>query len=312
MNKKKRKERSMKQTYPTSMNLFRIFAMTACFVFALAVAQPAWEGDVCASESDTSGDATSDAQQLGGILPVPDYSGDLRTRPALTGDWGGLRKQWADKGATFRFDWYQAMQGVVDGGIDEGWAYGINLDLYANLDLDRMGVLPGALVVFRAQSRFGDSVNADTGLLLPVNTYSAFPFTEPPDEDVPFTITELNYTQFFSEHFGLLAGKITTMKNANEFAGGEGRTQFMNFQFLFPAVYAQLAPYSTLAAGAVVMPSQRFQLTSILMNTTDSSTTTGFDDIGEGTTWWNSVDVQWNLGGLAGGSTLGFLARTGH
>jgi hypothetical protein len=60
-----------------------------------------------------------------------------------------------------------------------------------------MRVLPGALVVFRAQSRFGDSVNADTGLLLPVNTYSAFPFTEPPDEDVPFTITELNYTQFF-------------------------------------------------------------------------------------------------------------------
>jgi carbohydrate-selective porin OprB len=40
----------------------------------------------------------------------------------LTGDWGGLRKQWADKGATFRFDWYQALQGIVDGGIDEGWA----------------------------------------------------------------------------------------------------------------------------------------------------------------------------------------------
>jgi carbohydrate-selective porin OprB len=76
-------------------------------------------------------------------------------------------------------------------------------------------------------------VNGDTGLLLPVNTYGAFPLTDPPNENVPIAITELNYTQFLSEHFGLLVGKITTMKNANEFAGGEGRTQFMNFQFLF-------------------------------------------------------------------------------
>ena len=249
----------------------------------------------------------SGAQQPAGILPIPDYSGDLRTRPALTGDWGGRRQQWADKGATFRFEWYQAVQGIVDGGIDKGWAYGTNLDLYANLDLDRMGVLPGALVAFRAQSRFGDSVNTDTGLLLPVNTYSNFPLTDPPDEDVPIAITELNYTQFFSEQFGLLAGKITTMKNANEFAGGEGRTQFMNFQFSFPAVYAQLAPFCTLAAGALWMPSERFQFTSILMNTADSSTTTGFDDIGKGTTWSNSVDIQWHLGGSAGGSSLGFL-----
>ena len=33
-----------------------------------------------------------------GILPVPDYSGDLRSRSYLTGDWGGVRSEWADKG----------------------------------------------------------------------------------------------------------------------------------------------------------------------------------------------------------------------
>jgi porin len=43
------------------------------------------------------------------------------------------------------------------------------------------------------------------------------------------------------------------------------------------------------------------------MNTADSSTTTGFGDIGEGATWWNSIDVQWDLSGYPGGSTLGFL-----
>jgi len=297
----------MNQAYRTTVSLLRILAVTACVVVALTVAPLAWVSDVYALEIDASDDASSGPQQSEGILPVPDYSGDLRTRPALTGDWGGLRQQWAEKGVTFRFNWYQAVQGVVDGGSDNRWAYGTNLDLYADLDLDRMGVIPGGLVAFRAQSRFGNSVNGDTGLLLPVNTYSNFPLTDPPDEDIPIAITELNYTQFLSEQFALLVGKITTMKNANEFAGGEGRTQFMNFQFLFPAVYAQLAPYSTLAVGALWMPSGRFQFTTLLMNTADSSTTTGFGDIGEGTTWLNSIDVQYEVNGLPGGSTLGFL-----
>ena len=159
------------------------FISTVCVVAVLAVIPPAWAADT------SSGD-----MQPVGILPVPDYTGDLRTRSALTGDWGGLRQQWADKGATFRFDWYQAAQGVVDGGVDQRWAYGTNLDLYADLDMDRMGILPGALVAFRAQSRFGDSVNEDSGLLLPVNAYSSFPLTLPGDEDVPISITELKYT----------------------------------------------------------------------------------------------------------------------
>ncbi len=291
----------MKQRYLKTGCLSRLLAVTSCVVVTLTVAPLAWVGDVYAFEPDASDGASSGAHQSEGILPVPDYSGDLRTRPALTGDWGGLRQQWAEKGVTFRFNWYQAVQGIVDGGSDNRWAYGTNLDLYADLDLDRMGVIPGGLVAFRAQSRFGESVNGNTGLLLPVNTYSSFPFTDPPDENVPFSITELNYTQFLSEQFALLVGKITTMKNANEFAGGEGRTQFMNLQFLFPAVYAQLAPYSTLAAGALWMPSWRFQFTTILMNTADSSTTTGFGDIGEGATWWNSIDVQYEVNGLPGG-----------
>ena len=33
-----------------------------------------------------------------------------------------------------------------------------NLDYYINLDLMRMNVLPGALISFRAQSRFGAKV----------------------------------------------------------------------------------------------------------------------------------------------------------
>lgn len=250
----------------------------------------------------TQGSEPAESQ---GLLPVPDYSGDWYSRTQLTGDWGGLRQEWAEHGFTFSLDWYQSFQGIVDGGVDDAWESSTNLDFRANLDLMRMGVVPGALLTVRAQSRFGETVNEESGALLPVNMYSAFPLSSGSDDDVPFAITELNYVQFLSEQFAVLAGKITTLKTANEFMGGEGRTQFMNFQFNFSSVLAQLAPYSTLAAGVVWMPSPTWSVTSTMMNLTDSSTTSGFDDIGDGSTWATTADYVGSLNDLPGGGSFG-------
>lgn len=242
-----------------------------------------------------------------GVTPAMDYSGDWASRPALSGDWGGLRQRLADRGATFEVEWFQAGQGVVTGGLEERGAYVTNLDYYLKLDLMRMGLLPGALISVRGQSRFGDTVNGDSGLLQPVNTYSYFPFTVVIDEDVPIALTELNYLQFLTDEIGLLVGKITTMANRNEFAGGEGRTQFMNLQLLWSSAFAQVAPYSTLAIGGIWAPSPRVYVSTFLMNTTDSSTSSGFDDIDEGTSWWTSADLQYRLGNLPGGVGLGAI-----
>lgn len=241
-----------------------------------------------------------------GILPVPDYSGEIGARAKLTGDWGGVRQNWADRGVTIAFDWYQAYQDIIDGGFEEGSANSTNLDYRLTLDLMRMGLVPGALVTVRGQSRFGDTVNGNSGVLLPVNMYSAFPFGPDDGGDVNFAITELNWLQFLSDQFGLLAGKITTLATTNEFMGGEGRSQFMNFQLSFSAAVAQLAPYSTLAVGAIWMPSPSWSFTTTLMNLEDASTTSGFDDIGDGTTWATTADYRASLNKLPGGGSISF------
>ncbi|MHC4940113.1 MAG: carbohydrate porin [Planctomycetota bacterium] len=245
-------------------------------------------------------------QAVEGLLALPDYSGDWRSREFLSGDWRGARDRWAGKGITFDFHWLQVAQGVVDGGVDERWAYATNLDYYFFLDLGRMNVVPGALVSVRAQSRFGTTVNGDTGLLLPVNAYQYFPFTAELDENVPFAITELNWTQFLSEKFGFLVGKVTTMIHANEFTGGEGRTQFMNFQFIYSAVFAQITPYSAPAVGVFWQATPNLFVTTMLLNTTDASTTFGLGDIGDGTTWWTEFNFRYEAGRLPGGGTIGF------
>jgi len=257
------------------------------------------EGMVCFAENQTA--STADE----GLLPVPDYSGDLFKRSHLTGNWGGVRQDWANNGITMGFDWYQAYQDVVDGGVEEGSESSTNLDYRLNLDLMRMGLVPGALVTVRAQSRFGNTVNSTSGLLLPANMYSYFPFSSDPDEDINFAITELNWTQFLSDDFGLLAGKITTARTANEFMGGEGRSQFMNFQLSFSAVIAQLAPYSTLAVSILWLPHPNWTVSTTLMNLKDASTTTGFGDIGDGSTWATTADYLYKLNKLPGGGTFG-------
>jgi len=240
-----------------------------------------------------------------GILPLPDVGGDFWTRPVLTGDWGGARSDLADKGIRLNLDWVQTVQGVVSGGADRAARYGGSLDYLISLDLDRMGAVPGALVQFRAETRYGESVNNIAGPLAPVDTDGFFPLSA---DDIPFTITDLTYYQFLSEHFGAFVGKIDTLNgDPNPFASGRGNTQFLNSALVFPTVAVLAVPYSTLAAGVIVMPVPNITITSMFMNTADASTTTGFGGFGEGTTWSTEADFQYALGELPGGMNVGVI-----
>jgi len=264
-----------------------------------------------AAEKQTTAAASSEA--AAGILPIPDYAADFWNNPFLTRDWGGVRTDLANKGVQFGVEFNQYLQGVANGGFDRTTEYGGAVDYTINLDLMRMKVLPGALIKFRAESRYGNSVNGASGTILPVNTDALFPLTSKPDADIPFTITDLNYIQFLSPNLGVLVGKIDTLDgDLNEFASGRGTHQFMNANFLFNPAMALRLPYSTLAAGVVWMPvppgpNGGITVSSSVFNTADSSTTTGFDDFGKGTSWTAEADFQYHLGHLPGGMNVGGL-----
>lgn len=239
-----------------------------------------------------------------GLIAIPDYHGDFWQRGYLTGDWDGTRRDWAERGVQLGVNMTNVFQAVLDGGVDETSAFSTGLDYTLDVDLDRAGILPGAMVHLRAESRFGDSVNAASGMLLPVNLDALFPLTRELDDDVPITITALNYTQFLSEWLALTIGKFNTFDSTNEFAGGRGHTQFMNGAMVFSPVAAMTVPYSTLGAGVILVPRPQLVISSLVMNLQDASTTSGFGDIGDGGwTWLTSVQWQYRLGDLPGGLT---------
>jgi len=241
------------------------------------------------------------------ILPLFDYSGNVGSRGYLSGDWNGARTAWAERGLTFDFQWTQFAHGVVSGGIDEGWEFPGSLDSVIRYDGLRAEVWP-ALFTLRVESRYGENVNDDTGTLLPANLDVAMPITDPADDDILATITELNVVQPLSGAWALVLGKVQTLdSDPSEFASGRGRDQFFQFPMVANAVTALTVPYSTLAAGAVWTNGVGMNVSSLVMNTADSSTTTGFDDFGEGVTWATELQSQYNFWYFPGGQNLGLL-----
>jgi porin len=243
-----------------------------------------------------------------GLLPIPDYSGNFWDRSYLLGDLGGARTALADKGVQFDVDWDQYLQSVVSGGRDTGTDYGGHLDYLVHLDLMKMGLVPGGLVTIRAETRYGSSVNGIAGPILPVNTTADFPLTPQLDDTVPIALTDLNYTQFLSPKIGVFFGKLDTLDgDPNEFASGRGVSQFMNANFVFNSSLALRLPYSTLGAGVLFLPNQHLSIKGDVINSVDSSSTSGFADIDEGTSASIEADVQYRLGHLPGGMNLGGL-----
>ena len=86
----------------------------------------------------------------------------------------------------------------------------------------------------------------------------------------------------------------------------------MNANFIFNPALALRLPYSTLGAAVVWMPvpagtNGGITVTSSIINTADSSTSSGFDNFDEGQTWTTEADFQYRLGHLPGGMNVGGL-----
>ncbi|HBS27947.1 MAG TPA: hypothetical protein DEB06_00510 [Phycisphaerales bacterium] len=282
---------------------------SACVAPALLLGAGVWAQDAAPGfEPATTGPspAPAPAADVAPAAPPPELG--LLERERLLGNWWGARTKLAESGIRFEIDWTQTIQGVVGGGREREWEYGGSLDYLLNIDLGKAGLVPGGFLRARGESRYGDSVNGISGAVLPVDTRGFFPLTSPIDDEIPIALTELTYTQFFAPWVGVFAGKLQTLDgDPNEFASGRGARQFMNSHFIFESVTALTVPYSTLGGGVVLLPSENITILSTVMNSTDSSTTSGFDDFGDGWTWTTELRAQYTLGTLPGGMNLGVI-----
>lgn len=263
---------------------------TAIFAAMLAIAlvcpavraeegPPATETKVAEPETKATESGTDkpkpefDWREFSKKTPPPKQyvDGDLWTRSTLSGDWGGLRNDLAKKGFTLDYSFNQTLQGNLGGGKKFRWPSEGSEDINMLFDTGKMGLYPGGFLKIHAENRFGNSVNGDTGAIMPVNTDSLYPV---PDED-RMMLSEVTYVQMLSPQFGVIMGKIQP-RESNIFSSNEN-TQFMNMAFFCDPVVATTVPLDCLAAGVVVMPTDWLTVTALVLDSEGQSNTSGFD-----------------------------------
>ena len=95
--------------------------------------------------------------------PPATYTGDLWSRPRLTGDWWESRDWLAKRGVTLDLDLLQILQGVATGGRNTGVAYDGLVNYELNLDTGKLGLWPGGFLKVKAFTGYGDTENQDSG-----------------------------------------------------------------------------------------------------------------------------------------------------
>ena len=141
---------------------------------------------------------------------IDNYSGDLWSRPALTGDWGGLRNPLAAKGVNLDVDLVQSLQGLNSGGLADDsvlYRYGGHAEYLLHVDTGKLGLWPGGFLRLKGESQFGPYLQRhETGTLLPPDAAALYPV--PFDEET--TLTSVVFTQFLAQWFGLYLGPNPT------------------------------------------------------------------------------------------------------
>ncbi|WP_417848085.1 carbohydrate porin [Thalassoglobus sp.] len=198
------------------------------------------------------------------------------TSPYLTGDWGGTRTDLAESGITFQADLTTFSFGVVEGGLDRKFRYSGHGDYIVNIDAGKLGLQEGLFVKLRAEHRFGQTLDGSTGSFMPTTISSSLPV---PDSDKIY-LTNVLFTQAFSENFAVFFGKMDTLDgDANAFAHDRGTKQFSNLGMVVNPIVLRSVPYSTLGAGFVWMENGEPIFTFTLMNPEDTASTVGISDL---------------------------------
>ena len=236
------------------------------------------------------------------------YSGDFLSRSTLTGDWGGMRNNLANKGVTFDTNLVLTEQGVVDGGKNSEWENGGRGSLLLKVDTGKLGLWPGGFLTVEVEGNFGKGVNLRDGGLMPVNSNQIFPV--PNEEGI--AIPALNFAQFLSEYAGVVVGKMdTTGGDMNEFAHGKGESQFMNLAFNLNPTLLLTVPYSTLGAGVIILPNKdpnAALITLSVLSAVGQAGTAGFDKLyGDKLTYNAEGRLRTDFFGMTGHQLAGVL-----
>nr|WP_199047362.1 carbohydrate porin [Dyella sp. ASV24] len=200
------------------------------------------------------------------------FSGDLATRPRLTGDWDGVRNTLARHGVTLDVDLLATPMDVVNGGRSTGAHTWGNVDYTLTVDTEKAGLWRGGQIMLSADTGLG-SMNPKSGAIITLNTATLLPG---PNEHAT-VLTNATLTQSVTDQLSLAVGKFNTFYQGEQEFYGNYSTQFLNGAFNFPVTTEQV-PQSAFGGGVILQPSGNLNLSVYAL---DPSGTPDSNHLGE-------------------------------
>ena len=233
----------------------------------------------------TAGKAKADVQVAAADLapkPAQTPEPDLWHREELTGDWGGLRPKWKDKGFELGASLTQFYQGVASGGIRHDSEYNGKLQTAFKFDLGKLVDWKFWFAEFKTETRFGGPLLGGTGTISPVNTAAIIPGAD----NTVFSITSLNFTRLFpidlkkGDLIAVSAGRFNMLDLADEdFFASDGTERFFNIAQIGPLTVAREVPLITNVVSLVYLREGEPFITFAILDPNDHSTDPGLEDL---------------------------------
>jgi porin len=242
---------------------------------------------------------------------------DLRTRPTITGDWGGYRSRLKELGLTFTgkvtsfgFGVSGGISAPVPPPLSQGdrFAYTGRGQYDLGVDLEKFGWLPKGKLMVTAEHWWGDygNVSLSTGAMSPAVFGAALPPASN-NEGTPY-LTNFFLVQPLSQNLVVVAGKkvLVGEMDQDRFAGGNGTQQFMNQALVANPAFLLGLPYTGFIA-AVVSPQKWGQMVVSVRDPEDRTTdTVGLSDLySKGVIVASEVKLKTNFFGLPGDQHIG-------
>ncbi|HKE59375.1 MAG TPA: carbohydrate porin [Pyrinomonadaceae bacterium] len=253
----------------------------------------------------------SSVDQKSEPTPAPSPELDFWHQETMTGDWGGTRARWRERGFEMQFTLTQFVQGTAAGGLRRDTEGNGKFEAQFNIDLDKVWGWKYWSAETKVEYRFGGPVLTGTGAINTVNT----DVTVPASQGSVVAITAFNFTRVFPvnshDQIEVSFGRFNTLDIQEKFFGGAGLEKFFNVAHIGPMTGLRQVPNVTNGAGIDYVRKGESFISFGILDPNDHSTNVGLDNLfGDGVTLAPVINLPSKWFGKTGKHSFSYTVTT--
>ena len=296
---------------PRALGIAAVFA-TILLLSPTGSAQTPAPSPSPSTVASSAGEPTQDAAAAPAITPAPDP--DFWNQDEMTGDWGGARKRWKEKGIELEFKLTNFFQGVASGGLRQDSEYNGKFEYTMKFDLGKVAGWKFWSSEIKAEARWGGPVLGGVGSINPTNTAAL----TPGGNGEVLTVSAFNFTRIIpgdlqkGNLYVISFGRYNFLDLIDEdLFGGGGTDRFMNMAQIGPLTVLRQVPLITNGATFAYVHHGEPRFTLAVLDPNDHSVDPGLDDLFEdGVTFAPTYFIPTKYFGKSGKHSFGGAITT--